>query len=72
MKHALATVLVTGILAGCATTSAPSGPPRVAYPMKQQTGYDPAMDTAKDAGIGGVLGALGGAACMAGRGHSVK
>jgi uncharacterized protein YceK len=37
MKRALATLVVTGILSGCATTSAPSGPPRVAYPMKKQS-----------------------------------
>ncbi|MBI4609985.1 MAG: hypothetical protein HY726_13370 [Candidatus Rokubacteria bacterium] len=29
---------------------------------KQQTGFDPASDTAKGAGLGAVLGALGGAA----------
>src|SRR5207247_20800 len=29
---------------------------------KQQTGYDPALDTAKGAGVGAAIGALGGAA----------
>jgi hypothetical protein len=32
---------------------------------KQQTGYDPAMDTAKGAGIGAAIGVLGGAAAGA-------
>jgi hypothetical protein len=32
---------------------------------KQQTGYDPAADTAKGAAVGGILGALGGAAAGA-------
>jgi len=32
---------------------------------KQQTGYDPTMDTAKGAGIGALLGAAGGAAAGA-------
>ena len=32
---------------------------------KQQTGYDPAMDTAKGAGVGAVVGAVGGAAAGA-------
>jgi hypothetical protein len=32
---------------------------------KQQTGFDPAMDTAKGAGVGAVIGALGGAAAGA-------
>ncbi len=32
---------------------------------KQQTGYDPAMDTAKGAGVGAIIGALGGAAAGA-------
>ena len=35
------------------------------FVAKQQTGYDPAMDTAKGAGIGAALGALGGAAAGA-------
>ena len=32
---------------------------------KQQTGYDPATDTAKGAGVGAAIGALGGAAAGA-------
>jgi hypothetical protein len=32
---------------------------------RQQTGYDPALDTAKGAGLGAVIGALGGAAAGA-------
>ena len=32
---------------------------------KQQTGYDPAMDTAKGAGVGALIGAVGGAAAGA-------
>jgi len=35
------------------------------FVAKQQTGYDPAMDTAKGAGIGAAVGALGGAAAGA-------
>lgn len=32
---------------------------------KQQTGYDPATDTAKGAGVGAAIGTLGGAAAGA-------
>ncbi len=35
------------------------------FAAKQQTGYDPAMDTAKGAGVGAAIGALGGAAAGA-------
>jgi hypothetical protein len=35
------------------------------YVAKQQTGYDPAGDTAKGAGVGALVGALGGAAAGA-------
>ena len=38
---------------------------------KQQTGWDPATDTAKSAGIGAVIGALGGAAAGAAIGAAV-
>lgn len=38
---------------------------------KQQTGFDPAADTAKGAGIGAVIGALGGAAAGAAIGAAV-
>ena len=39
---------------------------------KQQTGFDPAADTAKGAGIGAVIGALGGAAAGAAIGAAVR
>jgi hypothetical protein len=35
------------------------------YIARQQTGYDPAGDTAKGAGVGAVIGAIGGAAAGA-------
>ena len=35
------------------------------FVAKQETGYDPAVDTAKGAGVGAALGALGGAAAGA-------
>lgn len=78
MHRMLAVVAVVVMLAGCASSSAPS---LAAYPTKgqspaqqakdtnecetwakQESGFDPAVDTAKGAGIGAALGALGGAA----------
>ena len=74
VKRNLSAVLVTVVLAGCASSSQPSV---VAYPAKgqsaelqakdsnecqawakQQSGYDPATETAKGAGIGAVVGAV--------------
>lgn len=78
MKRNLSAVLVTMMLAGCASSSQPSA---AVYPAKgqsaerqtkdsnecqawakQHSGYDPATETAKGAGIGAVVGAVGGAA----------
>jgi hypothetical protein len=69
------------VLAGCASASQPSVAVYPAKGQtaaqqerdsaecqtwaKQQTGYDPAVDTAKGAGVGAVLGAVGGAAAGA-------
>src|SRR5262252_4134944 len=37
MRRVVAAVMIIGIFSGCATTSAPSGPPQVAYPLKHQS-----------------------------------
>ncbi len=83
MKRAVAAILLTIALSGCAS-SEPPRPSTLTTPLKgqsaeqhardtndcqfaakQQTGYDPAMDTAKGAGVGAAIGALGGAAAGA-------
>jgi phage tail tape-measure protein len=71
-------VLIAAVLAGCASSAPPTpvaypakgqSPEKQAKDSsecqawaKQQTGYDPGMDTAKGAGVGLAVGALAGAA----------
>src|SRR3989442_3682827 len=82
-KHGVAALLVTLVLAGCASSTQPSV---MVYPAKgqsaeqqtrdsgecqtwakQQTGFDPATEAGKGAAVGAVVGAIGGA--PAGAGH---
>ena len=79
MKRAVAAILLTIALSGCAS-SEPPRPSTLTTPLKgqsaeqhardtndcqfaakQQTGYDPAMDTAKGVGVGAAIGAATGA-----------
>ena len=78
MKQTLSVTFVAIVLAGCASSTQPSVAVYPAKGQtaqqqakddgecqgwaKQQSGYDPATETAKGAGIGAVVGAVGGAA----------
>src|SRR3989442_11583052 len=76
-KQGVAALLVTLVLAGCASSTQPSV---MVYPAKgqsaeqqtrdsgecqtwakQQTGFDPATEAGKGAAVGAVVGAIGGA-----------
>src|SRR5437879_12834688 len=80
-KHGVAALLVTLVLAGCASSTQPSV---MVYPAKgqsaeqqtrdsgdcqtwaeAQTGFDPATEAGKGAAVGAVVGAIGGAAAGA-------
>jgi len=80
-KRAAAALVITLVLAGCASSTQPSV---MVYPAKgqsmelqtrdsgecqtwakQQTGFDPATEAGKGAAIGAVVGAIGGAAAGA-------
>src|SRR5213596_1673742 len=80
-KRAGAALVITLVLAGCASSTQPSV---MVYPAKgqsmelqtrdsvecqtwakQQTGFDPATEAGKGAAIGAVVGAIGGAAAGA-------
>src|SRR3989442_9555441 len=80
-KHGVAALLVTLVLAGCASSTQPSV---MVYPAKgqsaeqqtrdsgecqtwakQQTGFDPATEAGKGAAVGAVVGAIGRAAAGA-------
>src|SRR5256885_15442244 len=87
-KHGVAALLVTLVLAGCASSTQPSV---MVYPAKgqsmelqtrdsgecqtwakQQTGFDPATEAGKGAAIGAVVGAIGGAAAGAAGGAAAR
>ena len=66
MALSLKTLFSPGPAAGREEDNAEFDEPTTQVKMsRQQTGYDPAMDTAKGAGVGAAIGALGGAAAGA-------
>ena len=63
---AMTALVFAAVITGCASSEPPKSGVYV-YPAQgqtaqQQSGYDPAADTAKGVGVGAALGALGGAA----------